>query len=218
MRLRFLFAVGSVSCLLIGATFACSSSAPAAAVVDAGKKDTGPAPVQETPPVEETPEEEPPPAEETPTDGGTEEGGSTGDGGTPTPQGDSGTPTTTYAADSLKETEPNNDVGTATNLNTPPKTFSFCGVTSGQDPDVFTFKTPAYNQNFQICPNQGSCPGLNQVQVSGSVNGNAFNGINSNFGNVNDGDTWVVRIAGGGGGGGGGGGAGRAYRITFVFN
>ncbi|MBX3228956.1 MAG: hypothetical protein KIT84_41505 [Labilithrix sp.] len=205
--MRLVLLAATVSVVLVGATFACSSSSPAEETADAGK-DSGKKPVEETPPIEEEPppvEEEPPPQEDL--DGGADDA----EAGAPN-NTDGGT---ACLGDSLKEAEPNNDANTATSVTPPGRTFSICGTTSGADPDFFTFKTPAYGQTFVLC--QGAAgPCVGAVQISGTIDGQAFNGFNFNGINVNDGSTWVVRVAPSGGGGGGGG--GRNYRLTWHFN
>lgn len=196
--MRLVLLAASVSLVLVGATIACSSSAPAADGGDAGK-DSGKKPVEEAPPVEENP----PVVEEpgTEPDAGVEDAAPP-KGGELTMMGDAGA---LCDDTSFREAEPNNDEATANTFTPTTQVFSICGQVDAADADVVSFAMPAF-PGFRI-------ERLGAVTISGSIGGRPIDNSGGalNFGNYQSGEKVILKFSTTAA-------QVRPYRLTFIFN
>ena len=190
--MRLLFVASVISVVAVGATFACSSSDPAAAAADAGKDAKAPATTTDDDD-DQADSSVPDPVVDDPADAGADDaeaGEPTGTGGVLTPGGDGGTACKSDD-DLLAEAEPNND---AAGANTWPagttKTFGLCGQVNKDDVDVYTFTTPEYNKSF------GASHGGN-VKFNLKIGNQTFDGFPNNIDNVNPGDKWTITVSSG---------------------
>lgn len=185
--MRFVFVASVVSFVIAAATFACSSSDPAAASADAGKDAKSSTPVDTTGDDDDT-TTGPNDAAPTGNDAGAtdaSEGGSSS-GGPLTTAGDGGA---ACAADSLREAEPNNDEASANKL-PDGKTFTFCGTANSTDTDVFTFVTPDFNNSFGVTPSGDN------VKYKIQIGDKTFDGLPpGGFGTINIGDKWIITVS-----------------------
>lgn len=147
--------LGSMALVVAVPLVGCSSPEPSASAEatesevnpkpPAASADPNPGPAPERPAT-------PPPAEKG--DGGGTDAGAASDGGA---THDSGVASLCQAA-SVRETEPNNDVATATKV--PGKTGSFCGQVGPGEVDFFEFKDPDGTFGYRYRPFASNLQGL----------------------------------------------------------
>jgi hypothetical protein len=200
--MRLLFVISLTSFVAAAATFACSSGDSAATPADAGKD--AKAVVKTGDDDDDKPTTTDPPS--TPTDSGTDPD-ATGDGGTGTPGGDlttTGDGGTACDTESFREAETNNTAETANKLAVKDGTTKICGQVTSTDPDFITFKMPADATQFFVTP------GGSNFKISGTIDGQPFDGFNFNGIQVNQGATWIVKVETGST-------EARAWRLAFKF-
>jgi hypothetical protein len=199
--MRLLFVLSVTSLVAAAATFACSSGDSTAAPADAGKDAK---PVAKTGDDDDDDKTTTPPATTDP-DASTSDAsdaGATGPGGNLVTTGDGGT---ACDDESFREAETNNTAETANKLTVKIGTTKMCGQVTSADPDFLTFKMPDDAHGFFVQPSGGG------FKISGTIDGQPFQGTNFGGIEVNQGATWVVKVETGSA-------DARAWRLSFQFD
>jgi hypothetical protein len=200
--MRLFFAASMVSLVLAAGVFACSSGESAATPADAGKDAKA---VVKTGDDDDDKKDDSTTTTDTPSDAGTTDGSADGSPGTAggelTTTGDGGIACDT---DAFREAEVNNDPATANKLTVKIGSTKVCGQVTSADPDFITFKMPEDATNWFVQPK-------GNIKISGTIDGQAFQG--TNFGNldVKSGATWVVKVETGSA-------DARAWQLRFDFD
>lgn len=201
--MRLLFVASVASFVAAAGVFACSGT-ETAAPADAGKDAKAVAKTTDDDDDKQNENTDPPPvvtSDAGDPDATTDASGTPG--GDLTTTGDGGIACDT---DAFREAETNNDPATANKLTVKIGSTKVCGQVTAADPDFITFKMPDDATGWFVQP-KGA------IKISGTIDGQQFNG--TNFGGIqaNQGATWVVKVEPNGGGD-----TAKAWQLRFDFN